>query len=772
MVLGIAVTTAVFSVADAVLIRPLPFAGSSRSVELFGVLRDHHEIPSLAYPDLVDFRARVRGFEELGIVARGSAVYAGSEPERLNTAEVDAAFLRVLSLRAASGRLFAVEDFAEGSAGSVVLTNGFWKRAFGGDPKVIGRTIMLDGQMTSVVGVLPPMPFMYPTGELDVIRPLRVSAGDGRSNRGMMWAEAIARLRPGVTVGEAQRELAAAAARLAVEFPAANDGISARAKPLRDAVVGPAGRMLALLSLAVAAVLLTACVNVGNLLLAFAATREREFAVRAALGGSATRIRRQVLTESLLVAVTGGMLGIVLAPILTHALIALYPGELPRASEVGLQPVVVAVAVASTLGAALLASIPTLRRASRPDLADGLRGGRGGGISSRSRRIEAVLIATQVAATLTLVFVAALMVRTFTSMNRVDPGFDPSNLLLFRVSPSPLKYPGNVGAETFFSAVDRSLRRLPGVTAVSALSHAPFGTSWFGDVFVREDRGDEGPKNPSTQVTVAAPGFDAALRLRVLEGRSLVAGDDSVAPRVLLVNQTLARKAFPGEDAVGKFVRWNGKDHWRIVGVVADARDGSLIDPAPPMLYAPFTQVGRRGRFIIVRTGESPAQMVPAVRGALRQIDPGAPLTDLTTIDARISLSSSAHRFRAWLIASLGMVACLLALVGIYAIVSQAVTRRTREIGIRVALGQDLGSVRRGVMLATLRIATIGAIVGVGASIGVGRSLASFLYGVSGSDPTLLAAATSLLLASCAAASFLPARRASRIDPVIALRAE
>ena len=644
-------------------------------------------------------------------------------------------------------------------------------REFGGDPSVIGKTMQIGPTIRTIVGVLSNTRFMYPTGPLDAIVPLRIPDED-RASRGVMWLESLARLKPGVSVEQAQSALAAAAHQIAIAYPEAAAKRSANAKLLRDSVIGSVSRMLMLLSLAVAAVLLTGCINVGNLLLAQASTRTREFAVRSALGGSAWRVRRQVLTETLVLAVFGGVIGIVLARPLMHALVGLYPGDLPRAAEVRMDVGVVLVAVASTVLAALLASIPSLRRASAQRLSDGFRSGAGAGSSVKTRRLEGTLISAQMAATLTLLFAATLMVKTFISVTSVNPGFDPRGTLSFLVTPSSTKHPGSLGVAQYYAELDRSLRGVPGVTAVTTMSHVPFQLGSQTDWFMRDDVGDRGKANPTTGVTIAAQGFERAVRLPILEGRSFTTADDSAAPRVVMINETLAKQAFPGVDPVGKTIHWS-KEQWRIIGVVADARDKSLIEAPPKMLYAHYPQRLARTRWVIVRTNAARgADLIPPVRAALRTLDPTVPLSYIATLDDRIADSVAAHRFRAWLVGSLGLLACVLALLGIYAIVSQAVTRRTREIGIRIALGQDSASVQREVVGAAIRVAAAGSLVGVGLSVAVGRSLSTFLYAVNGRDPFILGSAAMLLLACCGLASFFPARRASRVDPVVALRAE
>ena len=390
----------------------------------------------------------------------------------------------------------------------------------------------------------------------------------------------------------------------------------------------------------------------------------------------------------------------------------------------------------------------------------------------KTRRVEGALISAQMAATLTLLFAATLMVKTFVSIMGVDPGFDPRGTLSFLVSPSSAKHAGSVGVAQYYTDLDRSLRAVPGVTAVTTMSHVPFQLGSQTDWFMRDDVGDLGKANPTTGVTIAAQGFERAVRLPVLEGRSFTTADDSAAPRVVLINEALAKQAFAGVDPVGKTIHWS-KEQWRIIGVVADAHDKSLIEAPPKMLYAHYPQRPSRTRWVIVRSnGSRGADLIQPVRAALRPLDPTVPLSYMATLDDRIADSVAAHRFRAWLVGSLGALACVLALLGMYAIVSQSVTRRTREIGIRIALGQDSAGVQREVVGAAIRVAAVGSLVGVGLSVTVGSSLSTFLYAVNGRDPLILASAALVLLGCCGLAAFFPARRASRVDPVVALRAE
>jgi predicted permease len=479
-----------------------------------------------------------------------------------------------------------------------------------------------------------------------------------------------------------------------------------------------------------------------------------------------------VLTESIRLAVIGGAIGMLAAPLQTRLLISYYPGELPRAAEIGMNWRVVAAAVGGTALAALLASIPAMRRAGGHDLASGLREGNRDGLSRGRRRVAGTIVATQIAASLVLFFIAGLVVQTFITMNKVQPGFDPNGVIAFQVVPTGARHRGLEGIDAYYRRAVEAMRRLPGVSEVASMTHVPFFPSWFGDVFVREDKGDQGAKNPQTSVTAASPGFERALRLRVVAGRTFARSDDSLAPRVVMINRALAGSAFAGEDPVGKTIYWNGKDHWTIIGIVDDARDRSLIEAAPPMLYVGIPQNPRRGRYLVVRGAGAAEDLGPAIRRVMREIDPTVPLNEMRTLEEGMSRAAAAYRFRAWLMASLGALACVLAIVGIYGVVSDSVARRTRDIGIRMALGQDAGAVRRDILQSVLRLAAAGVALGVLASFAAGRSVAGMLYGVEARDPLMLLSSVVVVLAVAIVAALIPARRASRIDPMVALRAE
>jgi predicted permease len=774
LVLGLGATTSVFTVVDAVLIRPLPFPASSRTVQLFGVLRAGTEIPSLAYPDLDELRATSHAIELLGMGQQVQiTLNYGGEAQRIDGVEVDSGFIRILDLRTGIGRMFDADAFVFGGHREVVLAHGFWMREFGGDRSIVGQTITLDDGPSTVVGVLEERPFVYPQTSPDVIQPLRLKSGSLFTRAGVMWATAVARARPGHSVDDVSRDVAAVAHRLEIEHPETNRGIGMRARPLRDAVVGDVGSMLALLTAAVAAVLLIASLNVGNLLLARADMRAREFAVRVAIGGSPWRVRRQVLAEAFLLTAVGGVLGLALAPLLTQALLALYPGELPRAAEIHVSVHTLLSALAGILVASLLASLPAMRQATSAKPGIDLRATAGAGQSSRSRRFGRFVLGAQIAASLALVFVAGLLVRTLREMNRIHPGFESSHLLTFVASPSSDRQPSPAA---YYHQLRGALSSIPGVTSVSSAWHIPFGGNWHGDVFIREDKGDRGPANTQTNVDAIEPGFESAIGARIIAGRAFTTSDDSAGPPVALINRTLALTAFAGDDAIGKEISFNGVQHRRVVGVIDDMKDGSLVDPAPSMLYLPIEQYkqdyARRNRYVILRTSRDPASVTADVRAAVRSVDAGAPITEVRTMEDRLSNAAAAFRFRATLLGGLSALACLLALVGVYGIVADTVNRQRREIGIRLALGMTPSGVQRTVIASSLRTTAIGAAVGLMASLVIGPSLHSMLYGVAARDIMVLFTATIAVFAAAAAAAFIPARRASQVDPIIALRTD
>jgi putative ABC transport system permease protein len=773
MALGIASTTAVFSATHAVLLRPLPFPGSDRVVELNADLHGGERVfPSLAYPDLMDFR-HVPDFADLSVFSRNDVTLQhGTDPQLVHSLQVDNAYARVFALRTALGRLPVPSDTELHAPKVTVLSYDFWMREFGGDRSLVGSMITLDNESVQVVGVLAADAYIFPRASIDLLVPLVIRPNTIMNNRGAMWAGAAATLKPTASVAQAGRDIASVAARIAKEYPNSNEFISARVKPLREAVVGSVQSMLELLAAAVAAVLLIACVNIANLILGRAQIRSREFAVRSALGGSPARVRRQVLTESLVLASIGGVLGVLLAPALTHMLVAVYPDALPRAEEIGINVPVIFVALAATIAAGVLSAIPTTRRVARLDLADDLRdGGRSGG-GRRDRSAGRTLVVTQVAASLALLFSAGLLLQTFWRLTKVKPGFEPRHAVAFHVFTPGARYKSVAEIDRYYDAAIGALHAIPGVRVVSSTTSLPFGKGASYDAFIQEERGDQGPNNPSSGISVSTPDFERALGMPLLRGRSFTKQDDSTSERVVMINEIIAKRNYPGQDPVGHFITWNGQPHWRIVGVLGAVHFNSLSDELLPVLYVPAAQAPRRSRYLVVRSDVAAELVIAAARVALRGIDPTIALTDIATMDQRIERSLGAERFRAVLMATLGALALALAVIGIYGVVAYSVSRRTREIGIRMALGEASHDVRRRVVLDAFRGASAGIAIGLGLALASGKWLTVFLVGVSPYDRAMLAVAAGLIAAVVVAAAYGPARRAARVDPMTALRAD
>ena len=772
MTLGIAATAAVFAAANGVLLRPLPFPESERVVRLGTVVPNGNVAPTVAYPDALDYRRLVHEFSALTLFSRNDVTLQhGPDPENVRALEVDESYGRVFSLKPALGRLLVASDSVLGAQRVAVLSYGFWMREFGGDRSLVGRTIRLDDEPVTVVGVLSPDAYVFPRESVDLLTPLAVPPHSYMKNRGALWAGAAAKLRPAVSEEMAQRAVASVGDMLSHEYPVSNHGLSGRIRPLREVVVGSVRPMLELLAAAIVAVLLIACVNVANLILGRAQARSREFAVRSALGGSPARVRRQVLIEALVPAVIGSVLGLVLAPVLVHLLVAVYPDALPRADEIGIGAPVVLFVMAATIAAAVLSCIPTARRVTRFDLSGDLRAGNGSGMRGE-RRASRVLVTTQVAMSLALLFSASLLGETLWRLDQSRPGFDSHRTVAFHVYVPASRYGTVAEANGYYDRVLDAVRTIPGVNVASTTTLLPFGNCCNFDTFVQEDLGDQGPKNPQAFISVDGPGFERALGIPLLRGRSFTAQDDSASARVVMLNAAAAKAMYGIRDPIGQLISWNGQPHWRVVGVLASTHLMELSDEQKPVLYVPEAQAARRSRYVVVR-GDAPANdVIAAARARLRAIDPTIALTDIATMDERIASSLGAERFRAVLMATLGALALALAIVGIYGVVAYSVSRRTREIGIRMALGEASHEVRLRVVTDALRVASAGLVLGFGLALLGGKWLSSFLVGVSPNDGRLLAATVALLVVVVAATAYGPARRAAKVDPMTALRGD
>ena len=773
MTLGIGATTAVFSVIDALLLKPLPFPAPERLVRLGSQFENAPGAIAVNYDDFTDVQRETRSLASLALFDyTGLTIEASGEPERIGAVQAGQGFVETLQIRPVLGRSFAPDEYLPNGPAVIMLTHAFWTAHFPGDSSVVGRALVVNGRPRTVIGVLPPSAAAYPPGDIAAWVPLVIPDDSYLRGRYSVQLNAIGRLRPDATVERASVELEALARRLARDYPITNAKRTLVAVPLRDTVVGPVRPMLALLGTAVAAVLLIACANLGSLLLAHSQSRVREFAVRAAIGGASRRIARQLMVESLALAALGGVAGIWLSRTLVKGLVAVYPIRLPRADEITLDWRVLAVALGATMLAGFLAALPLARRVSRLDLVRDLRESeRGLGSRSRRRLLDGLVVG-QVATSVALLFAAGVLLRTFADMTAIRPGFETRDIFTFNVAIPQARYATPERQTQFYDALFDSLQGIPGVQAVGWSMFAPFAGGQWGDSFVREGTADAAPNLPFIQVRMVSPGYASALGIPLRAGRGLARTDRAGAPGVALVNATLAARYYPGANPVGKRITFQDRS-LEIVGVLADSRTSSLWSPPEPELYVPIEQWGWRGGTVFVRASSNAATLEPRVRGIVRSLDRGVPVVAARLLEERVRRSMAPERFRAVLIGTLAALALLLAVLGIYGLVASVVGQRTREIGIRMALGEGATHVRLSVLSGALRLGLVGVTAGVALAFFSARYLQSFVAGsVQPRDPLTLTGTALLLLLVTAAAAWLPARRASRVDPLTAIRAE
>lgn len=772
MVLGVSVTTAVFSVVNGVLLRPLAFRDSERVQQFGATMRSGDSTMQISWPDFQDFRREARAFSDVAAASlSGVALTHGDAPQHVLAGNVDAAYPRVFSTSMQRGRYFGADELRAGGRHVVILTDALWTRAFGRAPDIVGRSISIGGDPHEVVGVLAAEAYLWPSASIELLAPLIVLSGTFQENRGASWLYAAGKVRAGTSLATSRREVTAIDARLIQAYPAAKEGLAVWVAPLRDMVVGDVRSMLILLSAAVAALLLIVCVNVANVLLVQSSARSREFALRTALGGSRMRIRRQLLTEGLLLSIVGGAVGVALAPSLTRVFVALYPGTLPRGGEARVDLTVLLVAFACTLLAGVLSALPTMRSAGRAVGQDLTSGGRSSA-GLRERHLARGLLVAQVALSLTLLFASGLLVQTFQQVSATAPGFRSSGLLSFHVSPNRVSHPDAAALTRFYRLVVDAVGSIPGVTHVATSNEVPFSGYARFDVFVPVERGDRGSENPQVRIGTVSADYFTTLGLPILAGRGFARTDADSSPRVVVINDALRRKYYADVDPVGRMIAYDRGAPWQIVGVVGSARMRGLTQPEEPELFVPDAQLPGRSRYIMARVAMTPSQVVPQVRAAMAQLDPMLPMTEVATVEERMERDLAPQRYRASLVGSLGTVALLLVTLGIYGVVAYGVTRQAREIGIRMALGERRGQVWGRIVGGAIQVAVIGVALGLGLSLAMERWLASVVVGVRPDDPITLAAVSFGLVVVAAAAAAGPARRATKVDPVTALRAD
>jgi putative ABC transport system permease protein len=784
--LGIGANTAIFSVVNAVLLRPLPFKDADRLVQVW------HVPPPQSFPGMttfsvsaanfVDWQAQGHCFEQMSIYAFAGFTLAGIDrPEAIQGAAVSQDFFSVLRSQPILGRTFLPAEDQPGHGHVTILSHAIWKSRFASDPNIVGHSVTFDGQSYTIVGVMGP-DFHLPSWA-QVWTPMAWTSAE-RAVRGEHHYMVIARLKPGVTLSQAQAEMTTISARLAQQYPADDKGWGAVIVSLREQMVGDVRTALLVLLGAVAFVLLIACANVANLTLAKTFARRKEIAVRSALGASRVRILQQVLAETVLLSLFGGAAGLFLAKAGTTLITNFLSDSLPRSLEIGIDVWVLGFTLVVSIATGVVAGLAPAFRLTKPDLNEALKAGGRTGSEAGGSRIRNLLVVCEVALSLILLVGAGLMIRSLWILRSIDPGFDPANVITMTVMVPRGKYTSPLQEMQFFDAALHRVRALPGVESAGLIDDLPLDNSGSHQPIAIEGRPSVPmSEQPEVDVRAISPGYLHALRVPLRRGREISDSDTSERPYVVLISEAMAHRFWPNEDPVGKrlTLTFAPEKPREIVGVVGDVKQDGLDVSAPSaMLYYPLKQVnaqpGETWRSfplsLAVRAASQPASLVSAVTSSIHEVDRETPLVDVATMENLIDNSLSQRRFNMLLFAAFAVLAVVLAAVGIYSVLAYAVRRRVREIGIRIAMGAQLGDVLRMVVTEGMTSTLIGMVIGMAGALALGRVLATLLYGIQPTDPLTLVAVSALMIFVSLLSTLIPAYRATRIEPTQALREE
>jgi putative ABC transport system permease protein len=771
LALGIGATTAMFTVVNSVLLRPLHFPEPERIVLFQGVNpRQGITDSNMSIPDITDWQQQSQSFEQIAGFASGGVILStGDEVERVRTTAVSAEFFPLFKTNPISGRVLQPDDMQEGRDAVIVISHALWQRRFGGAADVIDRKITLNGQPATIVGIMP-AGFTYPN-DCEVWVPLERTK-ERRDNR---FVEVVSRLKPNVSLAQAQTEMDTINQRLAQNYVETNTGWSVHLTELRESLVGELRTSLLILLGAVAFVLLIACANVANLLLARAAYRQKEIALRTALGASRLRVVRQLLTESVLLSFVSGMAGLALSLWFIKLLIAITPPNTPRLSEIRIDLRVFAFTFGVTILAGILFGLFPALQTSRPNLNETLKdSGQRGSETGGRNRVGSLLIVSEIALSFMLLAGAGLLIKSFLHLREINPGFNPDNVLTMRLTLTPGKYAqGEPRAQIYRQLIDH-VKATPGVQSAGAVLSLPLGGDTFevGRSLIREGRPMTPDESSNAQYLPVTPDYFQTLQIPLKSGRFFTDQDTLQSTKVVIVNETMARALWPNENPVGRrFTIWRDEKFPReIVGVVGDTK-ASLDKEAGRQMYVPYAQDATWGSLsLVVRTAGDPSAMTSSVREAIRAVDKGIPNYNLKTMNDVVSTSAAPRRIPMLLMSAFAGVAMLLAMLGIYGVTSYYVTQRTHEIGVRMALGAQIVDVLKLVLRRAMLLAVIGIGIGVAGAIAVTRYLTSLLFGVKPIDTLTFVAVAVALAVVVFIACLVPARRAAKIDPLEALR--
>jgi putative ABC transport system permease protein len=776
LALGVGANTAIFSVVYTLLLKPLPFHNPDGLgvVWEFNIPRNRLN-PSVAPGNYLHWREMNSVFSEMSAVSLTfRAAFTGDgEPEELPQQLVNATLFPMLGVNAALGRVFTNADDQPNATNVVLISDRFWRRRFHADPKVVNRSILVNGSPATIVGVMPPG-FSILDKNVDIWSPIGFSA-ESRTPRGR-WILVVARLKDGATFAQAQSEMTRVAAQLSTMFPQFDAGWTARVVPLKEQLTGDVRPALLVMLGAVGFVLLIACANVANLLLARATTRRRELAVRAALGADRRRLIRQMLAESLVLSSCGGAAGLFLAWWALHGLRTIVADKLPiaRLEFVGLSGWVLLFACAIAVGSGLLFGIVPALSASGNTLTEALKEGGRTGTGARGGRARQAFVVVETALALMLLVGAGLLVRSFVTLMRVEPGFDPSRAMTMKVTLPFASYQAPAQIIGFFDRLFARVDALPGVVASGGVSFLPLNGLGAATSFTIEGR-EQPPAgdHPGSEVKVVTHDYFKAMGIPLLRGRLFDGRDTAPNTRRIVVSESLVKKYFGGTDPIGQRIvlSWNNTGPDEIIGVVGDVRSTSLESEAAPASYLPPARFAYPFMTVVIQTSGHPAGVVASFIGALRELDANIPVADVRPMEDVIAVSTAQRRLTMILLTIFASVALVLAAVGIYGVISYSVTQRTQEIGIRMALGAERAAVMRMVIGQAMTLAAIGLAAGAGGAWALTRLMQTLLFGVDPSDPLTFAAVALLLASVSAGAAAIPALRATRVDPAIALRA-
>ena len=779
LALGIGANTAIFSVVNGILLRPLPYPESERMVAVW------HTPPQESFPgttrfsvspgNYLDWKEQSRAFERMAIYQyAGLSLSGGGDPVPVTGASVSSDFFSVLGIEVERGRAFSTEEEQQGREQVVILSHGLWQRAFGANPNLIGQTVTLNSRSFTVVGIMP-AGFEFPA-EAELWVPLAWDAAE-RQTRAIHDYLVVARLKRDASLAQAQAEMSTISSRLEQQYPEANKGWGAVVIPLKEDMVGDVRPALLVLFSAVGFVLLIACANVANLMLARGANRKKEIALRIALGATRGRIVRQLLCESVLLSVVGGLLGLLLAGWGGQLLVRLSAGSLPNSGEVGMDSWALGFTLLVSLVAGVLAGVAPAMQFSKNELSETLKQGSGrGGGSSVKQRTRKVLVVCEVAMSLVLLVGAGLMIRSFWKLQSVDPGFDTSNALTLSVGLSPVRYAEPQQQLAFHDRVLEQIKAQPGVVAVGSTTTIPLTGGGSRQPFTIEGRpAPPVSEQPLAQTRYVSPDYFRAIGIPIRQGRAFEDRDRDGAPQVVIISEAMARRFWPGQNPLGQ--RLTASFHEQqgpreVVGVVGDVKSRGLDDDAAATMYLPFRQAPRPWITFVARTASDPQGFVQPVSRVVYAVDKEQALSSVRTMDQVLTESLSGRRFNMTLLMTFAGLALALAAVGVYGVMNYSVMLRRRELGIRIALGARGLDVLRLVLGQGLALTLIGVGVGMAGAYALTRLMSSLLYGVTATDFVTFGSVSGVLILVGLLASFLPARRATKVDPMIALRSE